>query len=263
MNDVSYEQAKQAAPDIRPYAKGEEPFALKLSDALRWFVDKVGKAASWLALPLILVTVIDVVARKLTWRDPDLNDVVGLQPFLIKTFGPVFGSTLLQELEWHFHAALFALVLGYGYINNTHVRVDLIRENLSFRKKAWIEFLGTSCFMIPYCLIVTYFAWIYAHDSYLVHEVSASTVGLSHRWIIKSILVAGLIIAGMSGIAVWLQTVVLLWGDPNRRFELMTVEWPEEEGSKIEGKERLRLDDAPDLLAQRTAELNEKAKSDS
>ncbi|MEZ5855333.1 MAG: TRAP transporter small permease subunit [Hyphomicrobiaceae bacterium] len=259
MSDVSYEQAETAAPEVRPYAKGEEPFALRLSNALRWFVDKVGKAASWLALPLVIVTVIDVVARKLTWRDVELNDVVGLQPWLIKHFGAVFGSTLLQELEWHFHAALFALVLGYGYINNTHVRVDLVRETLSFRKKAWIEFLGTTFFMIPYCLIVAYFAYIYAYDSYTVHEVSASTVGLSHRWIIKSVLVIGLLVAACAGIAVWLQTVLLLWGDPNRRFELMTVEWPEEEGSKIEGKERIRLEDAPDVLAQRTAELKRQA----
>ena len=57
---------------------------------------------------------------------------------------------MLQELEWHFHAALFALVLGYGYIHNSHVRVDLIRENLAFRKKAWLEFLGITLFLIPY-----------------------------------------------------------------------------------------------------------------
>ena len=34
---------------------------------------------------------------------------------------------------------LFTLVLGYGYIWNTHVRVDLVRENLAFRKKAWLD----------------------------------------------------------------------------------------------------------------------------
>ncbi len=65
---------------------------------------------------------------------------------------------MLQELEWHFHAALFALVLGYGLIYNTHVRIDLIRDNLAFRKKAWLEFLGLTFFMMPYCAIDIYFA---------------------------------------------------------------------------------------------------------
>jgi TRAP-type mannitol/chloroaromatic compound transport system permease small subunit len=119
---------------------------------------------------------------------------------------------LLQELEWHLHTALFALVLGFGTIYNTHVRVDLIRDHVSFRKKAWIEFLGLSCFMIPYLLLVIWFASSWVADSYRVGEISASTVGLSHRWIIKGVLVAGLVTATLAGIAVWLQVVVLLWG---------------------------------------------------
>ena len=70
---------------------------------------------------------------------------------------------MLQELEWHLHTALFALVLGFGTIYNTHVRVDLVRDHVSFRKKIWIEFLGLSCFMIPYLLLVIYFAssWVF------------------------------------------------------------------------------------------------------
>ena len=80
-------------------------------------------------------------------------------------------------------------MLGYGYICNTHVRVDLIRENLSFRKKAWIELIGLTFFLIPYCAIVIYFASVYAYNSFMIGEISASQVGLTHRWIIKSILV--------------------------------------------------------------------------
>lgn len=38
---------------------------------------------------------------------------------------PGLGSTRLQELEWHFHTALFALWIGYGYLRNIHVRVDV------------------------------------------------------------------------------------------------------------------------------------------
>ena len=144
------------------YSDAEMPTLLRISNALRWFVDKVGKIGAWFAVPLVIITVIDVVARKLTWRT-DANEVVGLQPLLMK-ISPVFGSTLLQELEWHSHTALFALVLGYGYIYNTHVRVDLVRENLSFRRKAWLEFLGVTFFLLPYCAVVIYFAWAYAYE---------------------------------------------------------------------------------------------------
>jgi TRAP-type mannitol/chloroaromatic compound transport system permease small subunit len=159
----------------------------------------------------------------------------------------MFESTLLQEFEWHLHTALFALVLGFGTIYNTHVRVDLIRDHLAFRKKVWLEFAGLTCFMIPYLLLVIYFASVYAADSYAVGEMSASMVGLSHRWIIKSVLVIGLIVATIAGVAVWLQIAYLLWGRPSARFRLMTLEWPEEAGAKIEGKERIKLEKAADL----------------
>lgn len=232
------------------------PFALRLAERLRKFVDIVGRWGSWLVLPMVLFTVLDVIARKIAWLD-DEGKLHGLQVFLVQNFGRMFESTMLQELEWHFHAGLFALVLGYGYIHNAHVRVDLVRENLAFRKQAWLEFLGITLFLLPYTATIVYFAWGYAVTSYEMNEISASTVGLTHRWIIKSVLVFGLIVAGIAGIAVWLQAALVLWGDPNRRFSLMTLEWPEERGSKIEGKERVKLEQAVDS----TAPPDERAKA--
>jgi TRAP-type mannitol/chloroaromatic compound transport system permease small subunit len=142
------------------------------------------------------------------------------------------------------HTVLFALVLGFGTIYNTHVRVDLVRDHVSFRKKIWIEFLGLTCFMIPYLLLVIYFASSWVVESYKLGEISASTVGLSHRWIIKAVLVAGLITATIAGVAVWLQVAFLAWGGEGKRFKLMTLDWPEELGT-IEGRERIKLEDAP------------------
>jgi TRAP-type mannitol/chloroaromatic compound transport system permease small subunit len=222
----------ETAEQLRYLEAGHGPAALRVSNALRGFVDFTGRWASWLIIPLIVITVFDVTVRKLVW----------VQIWLVEHFGRIFQSTLLQEMEWHVHTALFALVLGYGYIWNTHVRVDLIRETLAFRKKAWLEFFGLTFFMIPYCLIVIWFASVYAYDSWAINEISASQVGLTHRWIIKSVLVLGLIVAALSGVAVWLQVAIVLWGPQNIRFPLMTLEWPEEAGTKIEGKERIDLE---------------------
>lgn len=196
----------------------ELPAAVIWSLRLRRFVGFIGRWGSFFILPLVFVTIFDVTARKLVW----------IQIFLVSHVSRLFESTLLQELEWHFHTVLFALVLGFGTVYNRHVRVDLIREKLAFRKQAWIEFIGTSLFMIPYTMIIVYFASIFAYDSYAIHEISASQVGLTHRWIIKAILCSGLIVALVSGLAVWLQTVVVLFGPKDLRFQLMTLEWPED-----------------------------------
>lgn len=237
-------QKSPAAGTVKYAPEHEWPRLVKVSERLRKAVDRVGQFGAWMIVPLVLITVMDVSIRK-----------VGLfQITLIETFGRFFDSTVLQELEWHFHTGLFALVLGYGYIWNTHVRVDLVREHLHFRKKAWLEFIGLTCFLIPYTCIVVYFAFIYAYDSYTMNEISASTVGLTHRWIIKSVLVVGLCFVIVAGVSVLLQVMVVLWGPQDKRYPLMTLEWPEEAGSKIEGKERLDLAKAQDELRTRAAE---------
>lgn len=216
-------QAGSGVDGRTEFEAGATPSLLRLASRLRGLVDFVGKWASLLILPLVFVTCLDVVARKLIWRTAG-GDVQGLQVWLTRYVSRYFDSAFMQELEWHLHTALFALVLGFGTIYNTHVRVDLIRDTLDFRQKAKLEFAGITCFMIPYLLLTIYFAINYTLSSYAVGEVSPSAIGLSHRWIIKSVLVIGLIIAAIAGIAVWLQTAYLLWGDQTKRFPLMTLE---------------------------------------
>lgn len=213
---------------------------VRLSLGLRAFVEFIGRWGSLFILPLVFITMWDVLWRKLrnvvrdlfAYLDENVSSLFGsawtwAEDVLFLTLP--FRSTLLQELEWHFHTALFALVLGYAYVNNRHVRVDLIREKLPMRRQAWIELFGCSLFMIPYCLVVIYFAAYYAYDSFVMNEISASLVGLSQRWIIKTVLLMGLIVAALSGIAVWLQTVLVLFGPKDFRFHLMTLEWPEDQ----------------------------------
>ena len=240
-------QASSGDGEEQEYLSHDIPRAIRISEALRKFVDLVGRAGSWLFIPVVMITVMDVVLRK-----------IGVQYWLITHFGRMFDSTVLQELEWHFHTGLFTLVLAYGYVWNTHVRVDLIREHLAFRKKAWLEFLGLTFFLIPFCSVVLYFAAVYAYDSFMMNEISASTVGLTHRWIIKTVLVFGLFMVIVAGIAVWLQVVIVLWGPQDLRFPLMTIEWPEEAGSKIEGKTRLELADVEDEFQRRDRERRER-----
>jgi len=224
-----------------PQIAGELPETVTFADRLRRFVDFVGRYGAWFIVPVVAVTCLDVVMRKLKYVDAKGN-THSLQLWVRENVGGFLDSTVLQELEWHFHAALFCLVLGYGVIYNTHVRIDLIRDNLQFRKKAWLEFLGLSLFMIPYCALVIFFAVDYVHSSFVVSEGSVSTVGLGNRWIIKSVLVIGLVVAAIAGFAAWLQVVTILWGPQGLRFPLMTLDWPETE-QKIEGKTRVKLED--------------------
>lgn len=256
--DARVTETAQNAPLVH-LSDAQMPALLRLSRKLRAIVDAIGRFGSWFAMPLILITAFDLAIRK--------TGVI--QIYLVENVSPYFGSTLLQELEWHSHTILFVLVLGFGYIWNTHVRVDLVRETLNYRKKLWIELLGLTFFLIPFCVLLTYFSFVYVLDSWAANrgpecawyecgEVSASLVGLSHRWVIKSAMAIGFILTIVAGLAVWLEVFVALFGPQNWRFPLSTVDWPEEEGAAIEGKQRLDLEKTPDQLEVKSAQMREK-----
>jgi TRAP-type mannitol/chloroaromatic compound transport system permease small subunit len=210
---------------------------IALSLKIRQLVDFFGRWASLLFVPMILVTVYDVCLRKTGKLQIDIKyaaEEIGL--------GQLFESTLLQESEWHLHTALWALVLGFGVVWNTQVRVDVVREHLAFRRKAWLELLGATFFMLPYVIVVIYFAAIFAYDSWDIMEISASQVGLPYRYVIKVILTFGFCVAALAGLAVWLQAFIALTAPSDMRFTLMTLEWPEGVGDSFEGKERMAVD---------------------
>ena len=71
----------------------------------------------------------------------------------------------------------------------------------------------------------------------------------------KSVLVIGLIVALLAGIAVWLQVAIALFGPKHWRFNLMTIEWPEESGASVEGKERMELEKMDDQLELQCARM--------
>lgn len=190
---------------------------VKVSDTLREIVNRVGRAASWLLVPLVLITMWDVVARKLIW----------IQVYMVANFGSFFESTLMQEMEWHLHTAVFCMVLGYGYTHNRHVRVDFLRENFTFKSQAKVEFFGNIFFMLPFTLICVWFSIIYVIDSYQIAEVSASLVGLSNRWIVKTFLPVGYFFLFLSGLSVMIQLIAVIWGDNKKKLDLMVLDYDE------------------------------------
>ena len=220
------------------------PLSLRLSEQLGRLAGTIGKWATLFMIPMITITVWDVFQRKVMKFVGDIMLDQGWLDARNWMYGNLlewlpFRSTLLQELEWHFHVANFALVLGYGYIYNRHVRVDLVREKLSFRKQAWIEFLGVSLFMIPFCLIVAYFSFEYVANAFVTNEQSSSLVGLSHRWAIKSILVFGLLLAVVAGFSIWLQVAFALFGPRHYQFPVYVIENEQEKMARREMMENI------------------------
>jgi TRAP-type mannitol/chloroaromatic compound transport system permease small subunit len=182
---------------------------LNAAGALDRVATSVGKAAGWIILPLIFVIVFDVVTRKV--------DAIRLY---FSDFSIEYGysvSTILQDLEWHFHGALLLLTFGFGYLMNAHVRVDIFREKLSRRKQAWFEFWSLVILAIPFLLVMLYFTGDFVALSYSQGEGSESLTGIPWRYVIKSFTFIGILIALLAAFATLARLVSYLFGTPDEK----------------------------------------------
>ena len=163
---------------------------LKISPKLENILEAIGKLGAWLSLPLIGIIMFDIISRKFF----------------------VLGSTKLQEMEWHLHAALFLLALGYAYLKNFHVRIEVIREGFSTKLKAILEVIGVIIFILPYTGLIVWFGIDFVSRSYGLQEVSSALTGLSHRWVIKAFVPMGMAFLWLAGISVLLRNISYLIG---------------------------------------------------
>ena len=183
---------------------------IRVGAALERIVTFCGRLAAWAGVALVLVTIIDVITREFAQSSWDtLRDFSEWQQ-------SAFGSTKLQELEWHLHTILFLLCLGWAYVKGSHVRIDIFRERCSERTRCWIEIAGILLFLLPFTVLVVWFGIDFTASSLAQHESSASAGGLGHRWIIKAVLPAGLFLLMLAGIARLLSCVAKLTGAPER-----------------------------------------------
>ena len=151
--------------------------------------DWVGRAVSWLNLVLVLLVCYDVLTRYL------FNNT----------------SAWIMELEWHIFALIFLLGGAYALKEDRHVRVDLFYQDFKRKDKALVDFIGTALFLLPWAVLLWYFATQYAHESFLLKESSPDPGGLPARYIIKYAIVIGFGLLFLQGIALLLKSGEMLF----------------------------------------------------
>jgi len=166
-------------------------------------LDKIARTAGlwvgWIIIPLILVIIFDVITRKIDATRLYFSDWTVEYGFSV--------STILQDLQWHFHALLLMFSFGIGYLMNAHVRVDIFREMLSRRKQAWLEFFGLIILGLPFLYLMIKFSFDMTALSWKQGEGSDSMTGIGMRYIPKSFMFFGFIVLFCAVLA----TIIRLW----------------------------------------------------
>jgi len=150
------------------------------------WIDRMGRALSWVTTILMLVICFDVIQRYFFNQS----------------------QTWLLELEWHLFSLIFLLGASYALLHDKHVRVDVFYERFSQNWRDWINIIGVILFLVPWVVIVITHGTDYMLNSFSFKEGSPQPNGLPARYIIKSAIVIGFVLLGIQGLSIFVRTVI-------------------------------------------------------
>jgi len=169
----------------------------KLASGIEALNERVGKGVSWLSTLLVLVVVYDVFTRY----------------FLKNTM------VAIQELEWHIFSLMFLLGAAYTYKHDKHVRVDVLYTRFSDTQKAWVNFVGSIVFLLPFAFLIMWASQNFVINSFMIGETSPDPGGLPARYILKAAIPVGFFLLFLQGIAVMIRSLLVIKNGPQSRKE--------------------------------------------
>ncbi|MBF0303446.1 MAG: TRAP transporter small permease subunit [Desulfamplus sp.] len=162
-------------------------YYIKIMDA---FSEKTGVVVSWLSTALVISVFYDVLMR-----------------YVLRN-----GSIAIQELQWHIFSVIFLIGAAFTLKRDGHVRVDILYMKLNRKTKAWIDFLCTFIFLIPFCIVIIYSAKMFIMSSWAIREISPDPGGLPFRYILKAMIPAGFVLLILQGISEGFKNLLIITG---------------------------------------------------
>jgi len=162
---------------------------LSLSRLIDKITTGIGKSTMWLILATTLISAGNALVRKI---------------FNI-------GSNGLLEIQWYLFAAVFLLGAGYGFLRNSHVRIDFIATKLSAHTRNWIDIVGIVLVLVPFCSISINLGWSFFLQAYQSGEMSQNAGGLI-RWPVYLLIPTGFAMLLMQSMSELIKRVAFLRG---------------------------------------------------
>ena len=137
-----------------------------------------------------------------------------LLQFVVVVLRYIFGVGFIamQEGVIYLHATLFLLGAGYTLLHGGHVRVDIFYRDARPRRRALVDLLGVIFLLLPVCVIIGWATWPYLAQSWSVFEGSKETSGIHAVYVLKSMILAFVVLIALQGISLVLHAVLTLAG---------------------------------------------------
>ena len=118
------------------------------------------------------------------------------------------------------------LAAGYTLLNGEHVKIDVISSRLSKRAQTWIDVIGFTLFLMPFCLAILWFGIPFFLKAFYSGEVSSNAGGLL-RWPVYLMMPLGFGLLMLQGLSELVKRVAFLMGlieDPTVKKAEKTAE---------------------------------------
>jgi TRAP-type mannitol/chloroaromatic compound transport system permease small subunit len=150
-----------------------------LADRIDRFNAAIGRAVAWACVFVVAVQFTVVVLRY----------VFGL------------GSIWLSESIIYAHATLFMLAAAWTLREGGHVRVDVFYADASPRWRALVDFCGALFLLLPFVLVLLWFALPYVARSWAILETSRETSGIAVVFLLKTLIPLFALLMALQGLA--------------------------------------------------------------
>ena len=162
---------------------------LKLSTAIDWLADKLGRIAAYAVLTTALISAGNAFVR----------------------YGLDISSNAWLEIQWYLFAATVMLGAPIVLKLNEHVRVDILYGKLKGNGPVYVDLLGLIFFLLPVMAIIAWLSWPLFVNMFVTKEMSSNAGGLI-RWPAMMLLPLGFALMFLQGISEVIKRVGYLMG---------------------------------------------------
>lgn len=177
-------------------------FLLGISRGIDWFTTKLGQVMWWTSLVMVLVGAFNVITR---YSFPILSSVLG-----DNIAGKLSGNVYLS-IQTFAYNLIFMIGAAYVLKSDAHVRVDIVYSRLTNKARAWIDIVGASLFLLPFCWLGIFFSQKYVANSWSKLELSGDPGGIPF-YIVKTIIPVGFVLLTLQGISEIIKNAAFIGG---------------------------------------------------
>src|SRR3954468_1828445 len=162
---------------------------LNLSRGIDAFTRWTGKRLAWLILLAVVVSAINAIVRK--------------------TFDMSSNSWL--ELQWVLFSIVFLLCSSWTLLDNEHIRIDIVNNNLPKKLRDSIDAVGHAFFLLPLTVVMIITGGPFFMRSVEINEQSGNAGGLP-QWPAKSLIIIGFVFLLFQGISELIKRIAVMRG---------------------------------------------------